>query len=367
MCFGADAQCNDADACSTSYYSYCAGAASTASSPYVKQTFIEVLEIQGADGAYLTDSNLIATHDAVSSGALHANMPNGHIDVNLNIASTSGSPQYTGATVERGNWFAVDDASVPTKGFWVSAAFMLLKSVTPSTATLQSNKINVAYCNTPTCTHPAGWTGCDTNGEACGHDVCMSTAGSNDNPPACGANISYTPGDLKFSMFGMLAGSTPTVAANVNYIAVRTNWEIVNYPANHVLTFNGGTSLANLGTTDVTSISVTNEPSGTETVSITFQPKYNYGSNGHSSQSATLTPGGAKNVKIKAKADGTNKFYVDYLFDAADLKAAGKWWLYDPKVTAVTPSPTPSQTSSGERQVASGIITMMFTVAYSMM
>eukprot|EP00442_Polarella_glacialis_P007933 CAMPEP_0115095502 /NCGR_PEP_ID=MMETSP0227-20121206/29082_1 /TAXON_ID=89957 /ORGANISM="Polarella glacialis, Strain CCMP 1383" /LENGTH=108 /DNA_ID=CAMNT_0002488889 /DNA_START=65 /DNA_END=391 /DNA_ORIENTATION=- len=80
-----------------------------------------------------------------------------------------------------------------------------------------------------------------------------------------------------------------------------------------------------------------------------FPQKYNVGDITDVGEAST--PTATKDVKIKVAAvDGdADSIYVDYLFDAADLQAANKYFVYDPTVSEVS---TAVSTGSGSAVVS---------------
>jgi hypothetical protein len=152
----------------------------------------------------------------------------------------------------------------------------------------------------------------------------------------CGAALTYKTGDFKFSLFGFTTGSSFVLPNGVTYLGIRTKLTKKNFPADVEVTFNGKAKKLDgstaIGTSDVTSV----ELAGTSrSLTINFPQKYNVGSIGDDGEAST--PTATKDVKIKVAAvDGdADSIYVDYLFDAADLQAAGKYFVYDPTVSEV--------------------------------
>ncbi|CAE8586287.1 unnamed protein product, partial [Polarella glacialis] len=152
----------------------------------------------------------------------------------------------------------------------------------------------------------------------------------------CGRALTYKTGDFKFSLFGFTTGSSFVLPNGVTYLGIRTKLTKKNFPADVEVTFNGKAKKLDgstaIGTSDVTSV----ELAGTSrSFTINFPEKYNVGSIGYDGY--VSTPTATKDVMIKVAAvDGdADSIYVDYLFDAADLQAAGKYFVYDPTVSEV--------------------------------
>ncbi|CAE8613994.1 unnamed protein product [Polarella glacialis] len=144
----------------------------------------------------------------------------------------------------------------------------------------------------------------------------------------CGAALTYKTGDFKFSLFGFTTGSSFALPGGATYLGVRTKLTKKNFPADVAMTFNGkAKTLAGstaIGTSDVTSMELTGN---NRSLTIDFPQKYNVGNIAGGEAS---TPTATKDVKIKVAAvDGdADSIYVDYLFGAADLQAAGKYFVY---------------------------------------
>lgn len=135
-------------------------------------------------------------------------------------------------------------------------------------------------------------------------------------------------GQYKFSLFGTTwGGSLAAWAAGKNLLGYRVLACAKGTAA--AFTFNGGTTLANLGTTQVSSINV-NGADGISGLAYTFPTPYYYGT------TASATATGTGTVKIWASAATTTAganacINLDYGFDIAHVPANG-WFVYDPTV-----------------------------------
>jgi len=168
-------------------------------------------------------------------------------------------------------------------------------------------------------------------------EVCIAPKNGN----ACGSNITYTAGDYKFTIYGYTVGenySTDTRPGSngfpspTNYIGIRMKLTAVNLN-NLTASFNAnGVSLDNLGTADVTSMSL---GSTRGKVSWAFPTKYNVGTDPN-------VPAYTRDVKIKASAvaGSSTSLYLDYLFKSSDFTTKDVYFVYDPTTTAdSTPMP----------------------------
>ena len=150
---------------------------------------------------------------------------------------------------------------------------------------------------------------------------------------ACGAARSFAEGSFKFSVYGYTTGSAyalPTIgssAATPTEFGVRMKLTLVGATGDIDLHFNDdpALTLAALGSTSVTSFTVTSGALGT--ISYGFHTDYNIGDIPTSGTSGSVpTPTATKQVKIRASAvpsDATS-IYVDYLFIASDFTVADK-------------------------------------------
>jgi hypothetical protein len=162
----------------------------------------------------------------------------------------------------------------------------------------------------------------------------------------CGTGITLDPGSLKFSLYGAVGGDNLATALDgKSYIGFRT--EVGLYQAGDAtVTFNDGTSLADLNGADVTSFTITK---GDDSVSHVFPSTYNVGSTADCSPTGnnyicdtTADNSFTRPVKIKAAAvaGDSSKIALDYLFAIAPssesvndgLNAAGRYFVYDPDV-----------------------------------
>ncbi|CAE8641885.1 unnamed protein product [Polarella glacialis] len=124
---------------------------------------------------------------------------------------------------------------------------------------------------------------------------------------------------------GLMLKLTPAQLQRPCFISVISYLYVMQFEAK---TLDGSTAI---GTSDVISVELTGN---SRSLTINFPQKYNVGNlvGGEAS-----TPTATKDVKIKvaAVAGDAQSIYVDYLFDAADLQAAGKYFVYDPTVSEV--------------------------------
>merc|ERR1712232_728027 len=192
-------------------------------------------------------------------------------------------------------------------GGYIGMASYLLKNGTVSTSTndvLVGTRGQTGSTSTTVCTSPMA-------------------AGSN----ACGAVVTCNPGAFKFSLFGGTHGNNFQLDAGTTHLGIRTKLSLQGTTANVLL--NADVALANIGTTDVTKLKLVETTGDRRTLQIDFPTKYNVGT----STSYTV-PTATRDVKIKVSSVANeNAINIDYLFDAADLNAKDRWFIYDPPVT----------------------------------
>jgi hypothetical protein len=151
----------------------------------------------------------------------------------------------------------------------------------------------------------------------------------------CGAKRSFGPGDYKFSIFGWTKGPNfpPPKGSDgfpqYTHLGVRMQLKAVGFKPTD-LKINGDKTLENIGSTDVTSITII---TGDDTMKLDFPKKYNYGKVG---SGKLEVPDGTKDVGIKVSAAGDSAIYIDYLFDTTDLATQLRYFIYDPDVSVET-------------------------------
>merc|ERR1711865_647727 len=74
-----------------------------------------------------------------------------------------------------------------------------------------------------------------------------------------------------------------------------------------------------------------------QSIEMVFPTQYNVGDS--TTAAGLATPTATRTVKIKVSST-TDGIYIDYLFDVADMQAAGKYFIYDPTVTETTGAAT---------------------------
>merc|ERR1719408_989213 len=82
------------------------------------------------------------------------------------------------------------------------------------------------------------------------YNVCVSPLASG----ACGAAKTFQPGDFKFSLFGYTRGGSYALPSGTTHIGIRVKMALSGTTAN--LTLNNGATLENIGSTDVTKITL---------------------------------------------------------------------------------------------------------------
>eukprot|EP01043_Picozoa_sp_COSAG02_P035370 COSAG02_NODE_2529_length_8602_cov_20.688463_1_plen_390_part_00 len=339
MCAGMDDTSSDYKI----YYGPCNSADTVATSgrPYFTLQITGMGMISGSDTDYLSDPATYAQR-ANPSGA-----PFSAADADVETADGSGTFAYVSASTGVGDGKYTAASGDSGVGGFFGAAFYLGQSGSISTNT---NKFPAPDQES---THSfVACIGQITDGE-------------------CGTGVSLSPGSLKFSLWGAIGGDNLVTAIDgKSYIAYRT--EVGLYQAGDAtVTYNDGTSLADLNGADVTSFTITK---GDDSVSHVFPSTYNVGSTADCSPSGnkyicdtTVDNSYTRSVKIKASAvpGDTNKVSLDYLFaiapsgDSANdgLNAPGRYFVYDPDVVEdgeTEPEDTPPAAPSPANTESSG-------------
>eukprot|EP00746_Dinoflagellata_sp_MGD_P147545 gnl/MRDRNA2_/MRDRNA2_79886_c0_seq3.p1 gnl/MRDRNA2_/MRDRNA2_79886_c0~~gnl/MRDRNA2_/MRDRNA2_79886_c0_seq3.p1 ORF type:complete len:407 (-),score=63.79 gnl/MRDRNA2_/MRDRNA2_79886_c0_seq3:213-1409(-) len=151
----------------------------------------------------------------------------------------------------------------------------------------------------------------------------------------CGAARTFSTGAYKFSLFGYTRGDSYSAVADVTYVAFRMKFKMVGMTG-ALVTFNGGTkTLDDIGSDNITDILIT---AGGKQFNMSFPQKYNVGSIGAEGPELGTT----HDVKIKIYSTAATReamfFYIDYLFEYADLNTVNKYFVYDPTIGFKEPS-----------------------------
>jgi hypothetical protein len=158
------------------------------------------------------------------------------------------------------------------------------------------------------------------------YEACVSGVDSD----SCGSPRSFTAGSFKFSLFGVTSGSTFVATSGKALLVIRTMLRLRGLPAS--LTLNDGKTLDNIGSTDVTSLTVRQMASARQ-FKIMFPPTYNVGdatTGGFAIPSATK----GINVKVSRVPDASACFYIDYLFEMTSTR--NTYFIYSPDVVDET-------------------------------
>lgn len=327
VCFGKHSQnvgdnCPNLESCTTSVWGTCNG---TTPEAFVKNQITDFAQIKGSDSAYLTDSSLVTVVQP-STGLTKSAYSNADLLIGTALAPTADCTQammdsgdtsqqancpIQYATMESGAFYGSDPS---TTGAFLGTASYLLKR-----GSVAVNRMNIAGAAAPNAN------------EATGFDACIAPLSGG----ACGGNVTFVPGQVKFSVYGVATGSSFTLPSDVTYVAARVKMDFVGFPSGYTVTFNDGTKSLTAGTpagtsaiggTDVTRIIIT---STGPTLAINMKSQYNVGTGGWSQM---MTPTATRNVKVKVSSAGADAIYADYLFAASDFQASGAWFIYDPTV-----------------------------------
>jgi hypothetical protein len=154
-------------------------------------------------------------------------------------------------------------------------------------------------------------------------DICISTMTNG----VCGANRTFATGTYKFNIYGWTEGSSFSLDSDVKYFGARVRMKAVGANVTSVAV-NGKTVAAN-GAADVKTVKLTFADN--EGILIKFPTEFNYGQ--YSGRNVTMLGTQTTKIKVHTLDETEQTFLIDYLFDATNLKAAGKVFMYDPKVT----------------------------------
>eukprot|EP01043_Picozoa_sp_COSAG02_P015740 COSAG02_NODE_678_length_18586_cov_39.649375_8_plen_364_part_00 len=331
MCAGTD----DAGDDFKIYYGPCNSADTVATSgrPYFTLQITGMGVISGTDTDYLSDPATYAT-PANPSGT-----PFRSAEANVETTDGTGTYAYVSASTGVGDGKFTAASGDSGVGGYFGAAFYLGQSGSVSTNT---NKF------------PAPDQESTHSFVACIGQITDGT---------CGTGITLSPGALKFSLWGAIGGDNLVTAIDgKTYIAYRTEVGLHQAGAATV-TFNDGTSLADLNGADVTSFTITK---GADNVSHVFPSTYNVGSTADCSPTGnkyicnpTASNSFTRSVKIKASAvpGDSDKVQLDYLFAIGPssgsvndgLNAPGRYFVYDPDVVdeeTTPPAPNPADAAA---------------------
>jgi len=166
------------------------------------------------------------------------------------------------------------------------------------------------------------------------YDICTSPM----TGATCGPKVTFKPGAYKFSLFGNNLGDDwasaiagfNTAGNTKTHMGFRMKIEAKAITFDKV-TLNGGTDIANIGETDVTSIVIAN--ADTE-LKYTFPKNFNYGkaSTMEDDGDAGLKTGA---IKVVVSMEGKTALHIDYLFPMDKVGTNGdQYFVYDPEITA---------------------------------
>lgn len=316
LCAGVESTCDSIDTCTLTAYGLCSSVNGTADSKeYISSSFVGLAFVKEG---YLTDADKMKVVDPDTSAT------NGYRDFKGDEKTEDGG-EY--AFTMTGGRFG----DMKTVGGYVGVASYLntgKKDIKTNTAKIFTSD------DTKTKRKDNGYS---ANGAPIGPmDVCISEVSGG----KCGAKRTFTPGEYKFSIFGWTKGDNypPKKGEggfpDYTHLGVRMKLKANGFKVDQVKV-NGDKTLATIGSTNVTSITVT---SGTKTLKIAFPKKYNYGD---VLDGSVNVPDGTKTVGIKvsnANVKGEDSMFIDYLFDETDINKAKRYFIYDPDVTAVTGS-----------------------------
>jgi len=330
MCAGYIEACTDMKSCSAIAFGPCVGNATKplwALSSYVEgYAFIDA-------ATYLTETD--PTKYKIIDPAIGDN--NGYRDLNEVTDADGGKYGYmqTGAVY----------GSMADAGAYIGIAWYF----NTGTTTLKSN-MNSFYGAT-TDNQARVDRGGSTIGAPIGpSEVCIAARTA---AGACGANLEYAPGAIKFSMYGYTAGSnfSAKVVKGQNGFPTVTSHHVCRTRVDaHGIQFtdiklNGDKTFTSIGATSVSKITLI-KPDG-EGLDLDFPTTYNIGKDN------LVVPDKTKTVMIKvSKVPDADAIFIDYLFEADDVmaQAAGNYFVYgSPVITAkrgATTTPTPSATTT---------------------
>ena len=202
------------------------------------------------------------------------------------------------------------------------------------------------------------------------HTVCIADGSSG----TCSGERIFAPGAILNSVFGYTYEMTPgqyntqvqdgldagVLPDPTTHLGIRQIFQATGFDPSG-LTFNGGSKTLNdLGTTDVTDISipVTHEGVGYGHIKFKFPAKYNYGStlsvSGQSTGTVEVTGAAPIKVKVSLNTDIARAINVDYLFSRDYMMTADKYFIYGAVITADLSSPPPPPSLIGWVKAAAG-------------
>jgi hypothetical protein len=176
--------------------------------------------------------------------------------------------------------------------------------------------------------------------------VCISDLDSG----VCGGPRTFREGRFKFSLFGITKGSDYKGAPGNTHIACRTKLRLVPgrlASLGATVAFNDNVTLDNIGSADVTKMTLTANGGGDRQMTISFPPTYNVG---EATPEGFENPTATKNVKVKVSRvpNDQGAIFVDYLFEM--ISQPNVYFIYDPDVLESSPSeiitPTSGATSA---------------------
>jgi len=354
LCAGVDDDSSTVAAKSRVYVAQCNGTFSTtragtnsysASFGYLQMQVDYTALIRGADAAYISSPSSCSTNNDASScnsanNILLFEAAGGAATAYQSTSANESAGSATYAYASTGAYFGKAGLPSSENGFYAGTATYLATSGTISTNT---NSFNIAGTS---------------------KDACISTIANN----ACGTARTFATGAYKFSLFGYTIENTAnaingtimnTPGGQFNYLGFRQRITLGGSPSSATTTYTITKTAG--GTVDLDTVAG-EDASGfqlcvdSQCLDYTFPTAYNYGS--LVSGQASVTGGVTGSLKIKiskpASSTCTKCAYVDYLFPLTGLNAGDKWFVYDPDVTASspTPSPSPSSTTSGASNIS---------------
>jgi len=339
------------------YYGACTSAATFTRGhlPYFTSEVVGAALITGSDKEYLSNQAKVTSIDGITgTDNTMAEIESDHARVEQVIAVGTGT--LAGSNI--GDVSDPRSSATQSISGMLGSAYYLVTSNTPITANYNTfpcyegdepvvgGKVAEPNCTVAACIVPTA------NG-------------------ACGAAKSFSPGELKFSLFGWAGGTGyATALTGKSYLGFRTqvDFETPGSTDPVDLTFNAGIAAADFLNSshssfgsDITSFSLTFK---NETLIHNFVATYNLGNVLNSTQLGTKkyqvtdAPGHLSTRAIKIKASYANGndlsagIFLDYLFTVAPsttggtdgLDQPGRYFVYDPSVTATsstTPPPPP--------------------------
>jgi hypothetical protein len=171
--------------------------------------------------------------------------------------------------------------------------------------------------------------------------VCISDLDSG----VCGGPRTFREGRFKFSLFGVTKGSNYEGVPGNTHIACRTKLSLVPgrlASLGATVAFNDNVTLDNIGSADVTKMTLTANGGGDRQMTISFPPTYNVG---EATPEGFENPTATKNVKVKVSRvpNDQGAIFVDYLFEM--ISQPNVYFIYDPDVLESSPSEITTPTS----------------------